>query len=125
MHDAAALDRDRLLREGERHLGVLLDQDDGDTLQARQRRRKLLDDDRREPLERLVEKQQRRIGHERAAHGEHLLLATGELVSPVRAALLQAWKKAVDLPKAPMAAPCRDGEVLLARERKKDDYLLR
>src|SRR4051812_6018332 len=97
MHDAAALDRDRLLREGERYLGVLLDQDHGDTLQARQRRRKLLDDDRREPLERLVEKQQRRIGHERAPDGEHLLLASRELVSPVRAALLEAWKQAVHL----------------------------
>src|SRR5262249_43393077 len=89
-------------------------------LQVLQRRGKLLDDDRREALERLVEKQQRRIGHQRASDGEHLLLATRELVSQVRPALFEARKEPVHLADGPMAGPCREREVLLDAERRED-----
>ena len=39
----------------------------------------LLDDDRREPLGRLVEQQQLRAGAQDAADRQHLLLAAGQL----------------------------------------------
>ena len=49
--------------------------------QPLQRLQQRLDDDRREALERLVQQQQRRVAHQRAADGEHLLLAAGDLVA--------------------------------------------
>ena len=88
MHDGAALDHDGIAGQRQRDLGVLLDQDDGGALvgdHAPDRGRQLLDDDRREPFQRLVEQQQRRIGHQRARDRQHLLLAAGELVAPAAA----------------------------------------
>src|SRR5229473_5387810 len=73
MDDAAALQHDRVARQRQRDLGVLLDQDEGGALVRRHppdRRGQLLDDDRRQALERLVKQQQRRVGHERARDGD-------------------------------------------------------
>jgi hypothetical protein len=56
------------------------------------RAQQLLDDDRREPLERLVEEEQLRVEDERARDREHLLLAARELVAEVGLALLEARK---------------------------------
>ncbi len=39
--------------------------------------RELLDDDRRQAFERLIEQQQRRVGHQRTRDRQHLLLAAG------------------------------------------------
>src|SRR5688572_21258094 len=66
VRDASAFDQHRVLRELERDVGVLLDQQDGERLvrdQPLERLRDSFDDDRRQPLQRLVEQQQRGIGH--------------------------------------------------------------
>ena len=42
-----------------------------------------IDDHRRQALERLVQQQQRRIGHQRARDRQHLLLAAGQLIAHV------------------------------------------
>ena len=68
-----------------------------------------LDDDRRQPLGRLVQQQHLRIERQRAADRQHLLLAAGELVAEIVAALLQPRKHLVDLcrPSTARAAPPR------------------
>ena len=48
------------------------------------------DDERRQPFGRLVEDQQQRIGQQRAADREHLLLAARELLAAVAEPLGQA-----------------------------------
>ena len=65
----------------QRERGVLLDDEDGEAVlavQALEDLEDLADDHRREPERRLVEHQQARARHQRAAEGEHLLLAAGE-----------------------------------------------
>ena len=92
VHDRAALQQQRVLGQRQRDLGVLLHQDDGGAFlgdHLAQAPHQFLDDDRREALQRLVEQQQRRIGHQRARGRQHLLLAAGELVALGLPALLQ------------------------------------
>ena len=84
----------------------------------------LLHDDRRQALERLVEQQQRRVGHQRARDGEHLLLAAGELVAHVGFAP-PGGEQLVDPLQVPAAGARGDGEVLLHAERGEDLALLR
>ena len=58
-------------------LDVLLDQDHGGAVvhpHAADRRGQLVHDDRRQPLERLVQQQERRVGHQGARDRQHLLL---------------------------------------------------
>src|SRR6266404_872525 len=90
VRDAAALEDKRLRGERKRDLGVLLDEDHGHAGEVGERLRKLLDDERREALERLIEEQEPGVGQERARDGEHLLLAPGKLIAPVRAPLGEA-----------------------------------
>jgi len=58
---------------------VLLDEKDREALalEAADRLADLLDDDRRQPLGRLVEQEQPRAGAQDASDREHLLLAAG------------------------------------------------
>ena len=56
-----------------------------------------LDDDRRKTHRRLVEHQQRRLAHQRAAHREHLLLAAGERAALLGDALLEAREELEDV----------------------------
>ena len=62
------------------------------------------DDDRREPLGRLVHDQELRIGEQRAGDREHLLLAAGELAAAIVLALGQPRKGLVDALDRPGAA---------------------
>ena len=59
-------------------------------------REDLAHDQRREPEARLVEHQQARRRHQRAAQREHLALAAGQRAGQLRAALGQARKARVD-----------------------------
>ena len=69
MDDPPTLQHHRVLGQRERDIRVLLDEDDRRPLvggHAPDRVRELLDDDRREALERFVEEKQAGIGRERA-----------------------------------------------------------
>src|SRR5580704_15470238 len=75
--DAAALDDGGAVRHVEDSLCVLLDQDGGESLLAdetAQDGKQLIDDDRRQTFERLVEQHDARIEDQRAPDREHLLL---------------------------------------------------
>ncbi len=65
-------------------------------IMRRDRGGQFLDDDRREAFERLVEQQQRRVGHQRARDRQHLLLAAGQLIAHVAAPFLDAREQVVD-----------------------------
>src|SRR5260370_1056500 len=86
---------------GERggELDVLLDENDGEPSRPADRRDldlDLLDDARLDPLGGLVEQQHLGAAHERAAEGEHLLLAAGEGVAALPIPLPQARKLGQD-----------------------------
>ena len=56
---------------------------------SRKHAQQLLDDDRRQPLQRLVQQHQARIDDQRAADRQHLLLAAGQLAAEIAAPLRQ------------------------------------
>src|SRR5690349_23950668 len=79
--DAAVLHHIAIVRHIEREAGVLLDEDDGHGQLAAdglQTFHQLLDEQRREPLRELIDEQELRRAHERAADREHLALAAGK-----------------------------------------------
>ena len=81
-----------------RHAEVLLDQQHRDVAvagQLPQRLHHLLDDHRREAFGGLVHHQQARLEQQRAADGEHLLLAARQLRAAVALALGQAREHGV------------------------------
>src|SRR5204863_3689031 len=125
---AAAVQHERSLRDSKGDLRMLLDEHDrkrillDESLQGLQQH---FDDDGREPFERLVHEQERRVAHQRAPDGEHLLLAAGDLVAPVVAPLGELREEIVDPLEGPAARTRRDVEVLLDRERRKDVACLR
>ncbi len=126
--DAAALEDRGLVGDAQHLLGVLLHQDRRHAFvadDAPERRQQFLDQDRGEPFERLVEQDDARIEDQRAADRQHLLLAAGELVAEVAAALGEARKELVDARNSPAAGLRHRGEVFLDRERLEDVALLR
>src|SRR4051812_32052797 len=85
----------------ERETGVLLDDEHGHAvlaLHAVERLEDLLHDERRQTERGLVEQQQLRSRHHRAAEREHLLLAAGKCPSLLVTALFQPWEKPEDAP---------------------------
>jgi len=70
---------------------ILLDQQDADAVarEPDQERREFIDDDRREPLARFVKNEKIRIGDQRAADCEHLLLPAGQRQTGIGAPLAQ------------------------------------
>jgi len=95
---AARLEHVRAIGEAQRKRGVLLDeQHRGPAVaDAGDHRADRLDHDRREPERRLVEQNQRRPRHQRAADGEHLLLATGQRSGELLTPLLQHRERVED-----------------------------
>src|SRR5712691_10964383 len=93
--DAAGVEDHDLVGEVEGELDVLLDQQNrlAFLLQAQESATHLRDDQRREPLGRLIHQQQARISHERAADREHLLLPSGERAGSLLQPLLQTGKE--------------------------------
>ena len=77
--------------------------------------KQFLDDDRRQPFERLVEQHDARIERQRAADREHLLLAAGKLVAEILPPLGKPREQGVDLVGGPAARPRHRGEVFLRR----------
>ena len=80
MDDAAALDHERILRQRERNVGVLLHEDESVGALARHapdRGDEFFDGDRRQTFERLVEQKERRLGSSARRQG-------GEWAGPFR-----------------------------------------
>ena len=86
--DLAGLEHVAVVRAFERGARVLLDQQDRDAVvaQAAHDREDLLHDQRRQAEARLVEHQQARRRHQRAAQREHLALAARQRVGALRCA---------------------------------------
>ena len=92
-HDIAAV------RELQRMEGVLLDQEHGEAVlrvEVADGAENLLRDQRREAERGLVEQQQARAAHQRAADRQHLLLAAGQRAAALAHALLQQREQRED-----------------------------
>ena len=96
--DLADLEHVRTLGDGQRHRGVLLDEDDRGPLTV-----DLADDLgdprhdlRRQAERRLVEQQQLGLAHQRPADRQHLLLAAGQQDGALTPALVEAREQVDD-----------------------------
>src|SRR6266480_3709551 len=128
MGDAAAVEDHCVVGDAERYLGVLLDEDQRKGVfsdQSIEHFKERLNDERGESFERLVHQQQRGIAHQRAADGEHLLLAAGDLVALVGAPPREAREEVVYTIERPAAGTSGDAEIFLDAERREDLALLR
>ena len=128
MHDRAAFQYHNTIGQPQNLLGILLDDDRTDAAgpgDGAERPQQFLDDDRRQPLGRLVQQQHLGIEGQRPADRQHLLLAAGELVAEIAAALLQPRKHLVDLFDGPWPGLRHGGHVFLHRQRAEDIALLR
>ncbi|CAB4924237.1 unannotated protein [freshwater metagenome] len=105
--DPADLQHRRGVRDPQAHDRVLLDQQDGGALPVDlgDDLADLVDQQRGQAQARLVEQQQLRRGHERPAHGEHLLLTTRQQAAGLVAALGQD-REQVEHPVAGLGAGC-------------------
>ena len=92
--DLALLHEVRVLRDGERDVDRLLDEDDRrpDGVDVLDDLQQLLDDHRRETERELVDHQQLRLRDERLREREHLLLAAGQAPGLLVEALLRIGK---------------------------------
>src|SRR5205823_5647328 len=109
-------------------LCILLDDDGTGAARAgdaAERSQQFLDDDRGQPLGRLVQQQHFWIERQRAADRQHLLLAARELVAEMVAALFQPRKHLVDCFHGPRPRLGDRGHVLFHRQRAEDIALLR
>src|SRR5512145_706766 len=104
---APALDDGMAVGEPHQALDVLVDHQDSLSggAQPPEAAPDLLAHERREAFGRFVEDQEMRVGDERAADGEHLLLAAGKLVSLVVLPFPEAGKKLEHLFGGPGVAP--------------------
>src|SRR5215813_6583654 len=84
-------------------IDILVDDKDRQSiaLERREPAPNFLADQWRQALGGLVEQQQLRIGHQRAADRQHLLLAAGDLVTLVAAALGQTRQEGVNAIECP------------------------
>ena len=126
--DVSRLQHVGQVRDLQRHVGVLLDQQHGDALAVD------LPDDGEDVLHHqgrkaqggLIQHHQLGAGHQRPAHGQHLLLAAGERAGQLPAALLQTGEQLVDPLEVlldlrlVLAQVCADLQVLHHRQVRKD-----
>ena len=97
--DPPRLEHVGALAEVERERRVLLDEQDRDSflvVQPEQELGELLDDERREPERELVDRERARLGHQRAADRDHLLLAPGRSPRGAVAQLVELRQQRVD-----------------------------
>src|SRR5438034_1251362 len=126
--DLPFLDDVGAVREPPGELHVLLGQENrepaalegGDVLRERAH------DHRREPLRRLVQQEEPRVGHQRPRDRQHLLLAAGEARAALAAELPELREEPEDaLDRPPAAGPLADPQVLDHREVAEDPPVLR
>src|SRR6266511_2361682 len=96
--DRAGLEHVASVGDVEGHQGVLLDEEDRRPLRVdlADDLEDPLDEDRREPHRRLVQQEELRVGHQRAADRHHLLLAARERPGALGLPLGQAREELVD-----------------------------
>jgi Ca2+-binding RTX toxin-like protein len=119
MDDAAAVENHGVVGNGQHLMGVLLDDDGGHALIAHQATdgdKQILDNDRREALQRLIEQQQPRVEHQCTGQGEHLLLTARQCAAQIAPPLAQPGEEGIDRGQIPAAGAGHGGEVLLHRE---------
>src|SRR2546427_704652 len=120
VHDLAAVEHVHAIGDGDGHRQILLDQQDGEAraLELGDDAPDLAHQQRRQPLGGLVHQQERRVAHQGAADGQHLLLAARELAGAALRALGQAGEERVNLLERPAPpAAAGDVEVLAHAER--------
>ncbi len=104
--------------DADQRADILVDHQNGEAafLEPRQAAPDFGADQRRQAFGRLVENQQPRIGHQRAADRQHLLLAAGQLIAHAVGAFGEPRKQLVDPRKRPAAAVALDrgGQQVLA-----------
>ena len=102
----------RVAADFEGEVGVLLDEENGDAvgfINLHDLLENRADEAWGDAEGRLVEHEELRVAHERAADGEHLLFAAGECAGGLFDALLQAGENAEDV----IAVFCDEGGVVL------------
>src|SRR5205085_3860189 len=119
--DLPLLQKDGAIRDLERHVQGLLDDDHGlaTRLQLVDELQQTLYDDRREPERQLVDEQDLGLVDQDARQGEHLLLAAREATGRLSSASAELWEKRqhavdalLDVGVAPTAEPGAHREVL-------------
>src|SRR5262249_48890312 len=120
MDHLASIQHDRVVGERKGEPRMLFDQQERHGAVSRelaQYTRQLLNHDRREALERLVEQGQARMGHEGAREGEHLLLAPRKLLPAVMLSLGKTRKRLVHGGGGERTRTGDRGKMLVDRER--------
>ena len=129
MNDMAVVDDVDPARQCKRRGQILLYQYDGLSGggQIAAGFHQIANDHRRQPLERLVEKNDLGVAHQRAGNRQHLLFAAGQIGTAAAAALLQAREHRVDTFERPFLRRSQSGEddVLLDAEAAEDAAVFR
>src|SRR5215813_7714820 len=85
-----------------------------------------MNDDRSEPLERLIQQQDPRLPHQRTGDRQHLLFAAGKISTAARAALLKTREHRVYAFERPPVRRCqsRENKILFDIEAAEDSPFL-
>src|SRR6266852_9582009 len=107
-HAASGVEDDRLIRNVERQLDILFDENDGlpFLFQSSDGAADFGDDQRRKAFRRLIEQKHPRIAHQRAPDRKHLLFAAGERAGILCVAFTQPRKQGVNPVDVPRCAGC-------------------
>jgi hypothetical protein len=126
VHDPSGIEHDRVARDALHDAEVLLDEQDGCELgDALQDARHLRDEQRREPLRRLVDEQEAVVVEERPRDRHHLLLAAREGAGELLSALLELREEVVDELVPRLLVTLGEPEVLVHREAGEDVAVFR
>src|SRR5712692_2328155 len=99
VHDLSLAHHVDAVGDAQRERHVLLDEQDAQALalETDEHAPDLADDNRGQALGGLGEQKEARVGHERAADGEHLLFASRQRAGPLRRALAETREQRVDV----------------------------
>src|SRR5690606_39806292 len=121
MYERAVIHDQRTIRECERLLHLLLDEQNGNTFLATERFKrfhKFLTDDGCQAFKGLVQEQKLGVAQQGPGYGNHLLLPSGQLGTAMMASLVQAWEELVRALDAQLRFALQAGnQVLFNRQR--------